>query len=60
MRVPFASLAPAGHTYPLIPLAIAVRDAGHEVYFAAGEAMHAPLAANGLRPFRRAIVKTCG
>jgi hypothetical protein len=54
MRVLFASLASVGHTYPLIPLAIAARDAGHEVHFAAGEAVHAPLAANGLRPFRPA------
>lgn len=52
MRVLFASLASVGHTYPLIPLAIAAREAGHEVHFAAGEAVHAPLAANGLRPFR--------
>ncbi|GAA4572279.1 glycosyltransferase [Planotetraspora kaengkrachanensis] len=54
MRVLFASLASVGHTYPLIPLAIAARDAGHEVHFAAGEDVHAPLAANGLRPFRPA------
>ena len=54
MRVLFASLASVGHTYPLIPLAIAARDAGHEVHFAAGENVHAPLAANGLRPFRPA------
>lgn len=54
MRVLFASLASVGHTYPLIPLAIAARDAGHEVRFAAGENVHAPLAANGLRPFRPA------
>jgi hypothetical protein len=53
-RVLFASLASVGHTYPLIPLAIAARDAGHEVHFAAGEDVHAPLAANGLRPFRPA------
>ncbi|WP_406066985.1 glycosyltransferase [Micromonospora sp. NBC_01638] len=52
MRVLFASLASVGHTYPLIPLAIAAREAGHEVHFAAGPAVHAPLAANGLRPFR--------
>jgi UDP:flavonoid glycosyltransferase YjiC (YdhE family) len=50
----FASLASAGHTYPLIPLAIALREAGHEVHFAAGEHVHAPLAAEGLRPFRPA------
>ncbi|PWR08685.1 glycosyl transferase [Micromonospora acroterricola] len=52
MRVLFASLASVGHTYPLIPLAIAARDAGHEVHFAAGSEVHEPLAANGLRPFR--------
>ncbi|MFG1868611.1 glycosyltransferase [Micromonospora arborensis] len=52
MRVLFASLASVGHTYPLIPLAIAARDAGHEIHFAAGTAVHASLAANGLRPFR--------
>ena len=54
MRVLFASLASVGHTYPLIPLAIAAREAGHEVHFAAGEGVHGPLAANGLRPFRPA------
>ncbi|WP_328424241.1 glycosyltransferase [Micromonospora sp. NBC_00389] len=52
MRVLFASLASVGHTYPLIPLAVAAREAGHEVHFAAGAEVHAPLAANGLRPFR--------
>ncbi|MET8230386.1 glycosyltransferase [Micromonospora sp. NPDC005298] len=52
MRLLFASLASVGHTYPLIPLAVAARDAGHEVHFATGTAVHAPLAANGLRPFR--------
>jgi UDP:flavonoid glycosyltransferase YjiC (YdhE family) len=54
MRVLFVSLASPGHTYPLIPLAIAARSAGHEVHFAAGEDVHSPLAANGLRPFRPA------
>jgi UDP:flavonoid glycosyltransferase YjiC (YdhE family) len=54
MRVLFVSLASVGHTYPLIPLAVAAREAGHEVHFAAGEHVHAPLAANGLRPFRPA------
>jgi UDP:flavonoid glycosyltransferase YjiC (YdhE family) len=56
MRVLFASYATVGHTYPLIPLAVAVREAGHEVHFAAGDGVHAPLAANGLRPFRPADV----
>lgn len=54
MRVLFASLASAGHTYPMIPLAVAVREAGHEVWFAAGEHVHPPLAAAGLAPFRPA------
>ncbi|WP_116202386.1 glycosyltransferase [Amycolatopsis circi] len=54
MRVLFTSLASVGHTYPLIPLAVAVREAGHEVHFAAGENVHASLHRNGLRPFRPA------
>ncbi|HEX6345868.1 glycosyltransferase [Umezawaea sp.] len=54
MRVLFTSLASVGHTYPLIPLAVAAREAGHEVHYAVGDAVHAPLAANGLRPFRPA------
>lgn len=54
MRVLFAALASVGHTYPMVPLAIAARDAGHEVHFAVGEEVHAPLAAHGLRPFRPA------
>jgi UDP:flavonoid glycosyltransferase YjiC (YdhE family) len=54
MRVLFASLGSVGHTYPLIPLAVAARAAGHEVHFAAGENVHPPLAANRLRPFRPA------
>ncbi|MFE3176929.1 glycosyltransferase [Amycolatopsis sp. NPDC059090] len=54
MRVLFASLASVGHTYPLIPLAVAAREAGHEVRFAAGENVHGSLHRNGLRPFRPA------
>ncbi|MEU4744473.1 glycosyltransferase [Actinosynnema sp. NPDC023658] len=54
MRVLFAGLASVGHTYPMIPLAVAARNAGHEVHFAVGEEVHGPLAANGLRPFRPA------
>lgn len=37
MRILFSSLASHGHTFPLIPLALAARDAGHEVVFATGE-----------------------
>ncbi|HEV7647209.1 MAG TPA: glycosyltransferase [Actinophytocola sp.] len=54
MRVLFASLASPGHAYPLVPLAVAAREAGHEVHFAVGEAVHEDLAVHGLRPFRPA------
>jgi UDP:flavonoid glycosyltransferase YjiC (YdhE family) len=54
MRVLFAGLASPGHTYPMIPLANAVRDLGHEVHFAVGEHVHAPLRRLGLNPFRPA------
>ncbi|MCP2250922.1 glycosyltransferase [Lentzea aerocolonigenes] len=56
MRVLFASMATAGHTYPLIPLALALRDAGHEVHFAVGDEMHPELDRLGLRPFRPGLV----
>jgi UDP:flavonoid glycosyltransferase YjiC (YdhE family) len=36
VRLLFASLASHGHTYPLLPLAFAARDAGHDVVFATG------------------------
>ncbi len=54
MRTLFAGLASAGHTYPMVPLALAARDIGHEVHFAAGEHVHAPLHRLGLNPFRPA------
>jgi UDP:flavonoid glycosyltransferase YjiC (YdhE family) len=54
VRVLFAGLASAGHTYPMVPLAVAARDAGHEVHFAAGEHVHSPLRRLGLNPFRPA------
>ncbi|MEV4058345.1 nucleotide disphospho-sugar-binding domain-containing protein [Amycolatopsis sp. NPDC049688] len=52
MRILFAGLASAGHTYPMVPLAVAARDVGHEVHFAAGEHVHDSL--HGLNPFRPA------
>ncbi|WP_086847315.1 glycosyltransferase [Amycolatopsis kentuckyensis] len=54
MRLLFAGLASEGHTYPMVPLALAARDLGHEVHFAAGEHVHAPLRRLGLNPFRPA------
>lgn len=37
MRIVFASLPAYGHLYPLLPLALACADAGHEVVVATGE-----------------------
>lgn len=54
MRILFAGPASAGHTYPMLPLASAARDIGHEVHFAAGEHVHPPLHRLGLNPFRPA------
>jgi UDP:flavonoid glycosyltransferase YjiC (YdhE family) len=44
----FAALAAHGHTYPLVPLAIAAVQAGHDVVFAAGEPFLPTLRAAGL------------
>ena len=48
MRFLFSSLPAHGHAYPLIPLALAARDAGHEVLFATGEPLHQSIKAFGL------------
>ncbi|MEA5362269.1 glycosyltransferase, partial [Amycolatopsis sp., V23-08] len=37
MRLLFTSLGSFGHTFPLLPLALAARDAGHDVVFATSE-----------------------
>lgn len=58
MRLLFASLASYGHIYPLLPLAIAAREAGHDVVFATGEQFLPSLRKAGLEvavaglPFR--------
>ncbi len=52
MRILFAGLASAGHTYPMVPLALAARDIGYDVHFAVGEHVHESL--RGLNPFRPA------
>lgn len=44
----FAALAAHGHTYPLIPLATAAVQAGHNVVFAAGETFLPTLRGAGL------------
>ncbi|RZQ60928.1 glycosyltransferase [Amycolatopsis suaedae] len=48
MRILFSSLPVHGHTYPLIPLALAAREAGHEVVYATGEEMLPSLRTAGL------------
>jgi UDP:flavonoid glycosyltransferase YjiC (YdhE family) len=37
VRLLFTSLGSFGHTFPLVPLAVAARDAGHDVVFATTE-----------------------
>jgi len=49
MRLLFASLASHGHIYPLLPLAFAAREAGHEVIFATGEEFLDDLRSAGLK-----------
>lgn len=53
-RILFASLSSPGHAFPLVPLAVAAREAGHDVHFAVGDHVHAALDGHGLRPFRPA------
>jgi UDP:flavonoid glycosyltransferase YjiC (YdhE family) len=48
MRILFSSLPLPGHSYPLIPLALAARDAGHDVRFATGGTFHRSLSAFSL------------
>lgn len=48
MRILFTSLASYGHLYPLLPLASAARDAGHEVLYATASDFHPTLEKAGL------------
>lgn len=50
MKVLFASLGNYGHVFPLIPLAQAAHEAGHEVWFATSEQFHSILEKAQLRP----------
>jgi UDP:flavonoid glycosyltransferase YjiC (YdhE family) len=49
MRIAFAANPALGHVLPLVPLATAARDAGHEVVMIGGAAIGPVLAAHGLR-----------
>ena len=55
MRVLFCCRPAYGHVYPLLPLAVACREAGHDVLFATGEAFLEPLAELGFRAERVGI-----
>ncbi|MFE2753032.1 glycosyltransferase [Actinosynnema sp. NPDC059335] len=48
MRILFSSLGLYGHTYPLLPLAIAARELGHEVAFFTGAAFERTLTSRGI------------
>ncbi|MBB5956960.1 UDP:flavonoid glycosyltransferase YjiC (YdhE family) [Saccharothrix tamanrassetensis] len=51
MRILFSSLGSHGHTYPLLPLAIAAREQGHDVTFATSADFAATIERLGLRHF---------
>src|SRR3954447_11210631 len=51
MRVLFTSQPSVGHWYPLVPLARALEQAGHEVAFATTPGACATIQANGFRCF---------
>ncbi|NKE60568.1 glycosyltransferase family 1 protein [Lentzea sp. PSKA42] len=40
MRILFSSLGSHGHTYPLLPLAIAAREQGHDILYAVDPGFH--------------------
>ncbi|WP_018684185.1 glycosyltransferase [Actinokineospora enzanensis] len=48
MKILFNSLPSHGHTYPLLPLALAARDQGHEIIYSTWGNFHPPLVALGL------------
>lgn len=43
MRILFSSLGSHGHTYPLLPLATAAREQGHEILYAVDAGFHDPV-----------------
>jgi UDP:flavonoid glycosyltransferase YjiC (YdhE family) len=50
VRILFSSVTGHGHIYPLLPLAVAARDAGHDVAFATGESFQPTMRALGFTP----------
>ncbi len=58
MKIAFVAPPFAGHLNPLVPLALAARDAGHTVTITTGERKRAVLAARGLDT--RSLASTAG
>lgn len=52
MRILFTSLPGSGHFHPLVPVAQALQQAGHEVAFASSELQRKQVEAKGFRFFR--------
>jgi UDP:flavonoid glycosyltransferase YjiC (YdhE family) len=50
MKILVSSVGSHGHTYPLLPLSVAARDAGHEVLYATSASFHPLLGRLGFRP----------
>jgi UDP:flavonoid glycosyltransferase YjiC (YdhE family) len=48
MRILFTSVAGLGHVHPMVPLALALRDRGHDLRWATGERALGPLRAAGI------------
>ncbi|GLY53448.1 glycosyltransferase [Lentzea sp. NBRC 102530] len=48
MRILFSSLGSHGHVYPILPLAIAAREQGHDVLYAVDSGFHATVEKLGL------------
>lgn len=49
MRIVLSALGSPGHVFPLVPLAAALREAGHEITFALSPDLAGMLAGSGLR-----------
>lgn len=49
MKIVFSSLSGYGHIYPLLPLAIAAQEAGHDLLYATGERFHPLMQRLGFR-----------
>jgi UDP:flavonoid glycosyltransferase YjiC (YdhE family) len=60
LRILFATAGAYGHLFPVLPLALAARDAGHRVSVATDKSFHPLLTAAGLRPVRAGLTVGAG